>query len=91
MDESKVTEPKKKNPLQKLKENIDDKEEQLAILGNFVRLGVLIWSGFSCQHGSMWASFFDFWGFTGRLGGVLGAFGAFSKHLGGDLGSFLAV
>tara|TARA_R100001443_G_scaffold58589_1_gene69137 strand:+ start:171 stop:623 length:453 start_codon:yes stop_codon:yes gene_type:complete len=46
MDESKVTEPKKKNPLQKLKENIDDKEEQLAILGNFVRLGVLIWSGF---------------------------------------------
>lgn len=46
MAEQKVDEPKKKNPLQKLKENIDDKEEQLAILGNFVRLGVLIWSGF---------------------------------------------
>ena len=46
MDETKSTEQKKKNPLQKLKENIDDKEEQLAILGNFVRLGVLIWSGF---------------------------------------------
>ena len=46
MVEPKVDEPKKKNPLQKLKENIDDKEEQLAILGNFVRLGVLIWSGF---------------------------------------------
>ena len=37
---------KPKNPLQKIKENIEDKEEQLAILGNFVRLGVLIWSGF---------------------------------------------
>lgn len=46
MVETKADEPKKKNPLQKLKENIDDKEEQLAILGNFVRLGVLIWSGF---------------------------------------------
>ena len=46
MAEQKADEPKKKNPLQKLKENIDDKEEQLAILGNFVRLGVLIWSGF---------------------------------------------
>tara|TARA_R100001509_G_C4839023_1_gene205923 strand:- start:74 stop:526 length:453 start_codon:yes stop_codon:yes gene_type:complete len=46
MDETKSTEQKRKNPLQKLKENIDDKEEQLAILGNFVRLGVLIWSGF---------------------------------------------
>ena len=38
--------PEKKNPLQRLKEGIDDKEEQLAILGNFVRLGVLVWSGF---------------------------------------------
>ena len=37
---------KSKNPLQKLKENITDKEEQLAIFTNFVRLGVLIWSGF---------------------------------------------
>ena len=36
----------KKNPLQKLKENITDKEEQLAIFTNFVRLGVLVWSGF---------------------------------------------
>ena len=42
MEEKKDT----KNPLQKIKENIEDKEEQLAILGNFVRLGVLIWSGF---------------------------------------------
>ena len=37
---------KKKGPLGKLKESIDDKEDQLAIVSNFVRLGVLIWSGF---------------------------------------------
>ena len=36
----------KKNPLQKLKEGIDDKEEQLVILSTFVRLGVVVWSGF---------------------------------------------
>ncbi len=37
---------KKKNPLQKLKEGLDDKEEQLAVLSTFVRLGVVVWSGF---------------------------------------------
>ena len=36
----------KKNVFSKIKENIDDKEDQLAIVSNFVRLGVLIWSGF---------------------------------------------
>ena len=36
----------KKGPLEKLKENITDKDEQLAIISNFVRLGVLVWSGF---------------------------------------------
>ena len=41
-----MAEEKKKNPLQKIKESIDDKEEQLAIISLFVRLGVLIWSGF---------------------------------------------
>ena len=46
MAEPKVDEPKKKNPLQKLKEGVDDKEEQLVILSTFVRLGVVIWSGF---------------------------------------------
>ena len=46
MAESKVDEPKKKNPLQKLKEGLDDKEEQLQVLSTFVRLGVVIWSGF---------------------------------------------
>tara|TARA_R100000353_G_scaffold15810_1_gene15289 strand:+ start:260 stop:631 length:372 start_codon:yes stop_codon:yes gene_type:complete len=38
--------PKKKGPFDKLKESIDDKEDQIAIVSNFVRLGVLIWSGF---------------------------------------------
>ena len=37
---------KKKNPFQKLKDGIDDKEEQLAIISLFVRLGVVVWSGF---------------------------------------------
>ena len=38
-------EPKKKGPLGKLKEGLEDKEEQLAILSTFVRLGVMIWAG----------------------------------------------
>ena len=46
MAEPKIDEPKKKNPLQKLKEGVDDKEEQLVILSTFVRLGVVVWSGF---------------------------------------------
>ena len=37
---------KKKSVFTKLKEGIDDKEEQLAILSTFVRLGVVVWSGF---------------------------------------------
>ena len=41
-----MTEQKKKNPFQKLKDGIDDKEEQLAIISLFVRLGVVVWSGF---------------------------------------------
>ena len=41
-----MTEQKKKNAFQKLKEGIDDKEEQLAIISLFVRLGVVVWSGF---------------------------------------------
>ena len=35
----------KKNLIQRIKEGIDDKEEQLDILSTFVRLGILIWSG----------------------------------------------
>ena len=41
-----MAEEKKKNPFQKIKESIDDKEEQLAIISLFVRLGVVVWSGF---------------------------------------------
>ena len=41
----KKEEPKKKGPLGKLKEGLEDKEEQLAILSTFVRLGVMIWAG----------------------------------------------
>jgi len=36
----------KKNVFTKIKENIDDKEEQLEILGTFIRLGVMVWAGF---------------------------------------------
>ena len=38
-------EEKKKGLLGKLKESLDDKEEQLNVLSTFVRLGILIWSG----------------------------------------------
>ena len=38
-------EVKPKGPLGKLKEAVDDKEEQMAILSTFVRLGILIWAG----------------------------------------------
>ena len=44
-DPKKVEKEEKKNLLTKLKESVDDKEEQLAILSTFVRLGILIWSG----------------------------------------------
>ena len=46
MDENKTSEPKKKNPLQRFKDGLDDKEEQLQVLSTFVRLGVVVWSGF---------------------------------------------
>ena len=41
----KKEEVKPKGPLGKLKEAVDDKEEQMAILSTFVRLGILIWAG----------------------------------------------
>ena len=41
----KKEEEKKKGPLGKLKEAVDDKEEQMAILSTFVRLGILVWAG----------------------------------------------
>ena len=41
----KKDEPKKKGPLGKLRDKVEDSEEQLAILSTFVRLGILVWSG----------------------------------------------
>ena len=35
----------KKNFITKLKESADDRDEQIAILSTFVRLGILVWSG----------------------------------------------
>ena len=43
--EKKVGEEENKGLLKRLKEGMDDKEEQLAILSTFVRLGILVWSG----------------------------------------------
>lgn len=45
MEEKKPLEEKKKGLFSKIKEAADDKEEQLAILSTFVRLGILVWSG----------------------------------------------
>ena len=39
-------EEKKKGIVGKIKEKMDDKEEQLVLLSTFVRLGVVCWSGF---------------------------------------------
>ena len=41
-----MSEQKSKNPLQKIKEKFEDKEEQLEVLGTFIRLGVMVWAGF---------------------------------------------
>ena len=39
-------EDKKKGFVSKLKDIAEDKEHQIEILGTFVRLGVVVWSGF---------------------------------------------
>ena len=44
-EDVKKPDEKKKGFIGKLKEHVDDKEEQLAILSTFVRLGILVWSG----------------------------------------------
>jgi hypothetical protein len=36
----------KKNLIEKIKGGIEDQEQQIQILGTFVRLGVVVWSGF---------------------------------------------
>ena len=45
MEEAKP-ELKEKGLLKKLQEHVDDHDEQMAVLGAAVRLGVVIWSGF---------------------------------------------
>ena len=46
MAEAKKEEVKEsKGPIGKLKELSEDKEEQMAILSTFVRLGILVWAG----------------------------------------------
>ena len=44
MEKTETSKPK--NVLTKLREGLDDKEEQLEILSTFVRLGVVVWAGF---------------------------------------------
>ena len=39
-------EEKKKGLVSKLKDIAEDKEHQIEVLGTFVRLGVVVWSGF---------------------------------------------
>ena len=39
-------EEKKRGILGKLKDAAEDQEHQIQILGTFVRLGVVVWSGF---------------------------------------------
>ncbi len=44
-EEKPKSEEKPKGIIGKLKESIDDKEDQMMILSTFVRLGILVWSG----------------------------------------------
>ena len=40
-----VKKEKAKGPIGKLKDKIEDADEQLAVLSTLVRLGILVWSG----------------------------------------------
>ena len=42
----------KPNLLSKLKDGIEDTEQHIQVLGTFVRLGVVVWSGFIWDHNS---------------------------------------
>mgnify|MGYP001253135431 CR=1 FL=1 len=44
-EEVKKEEEKKKGPLGRLKDKVEDADEQLMVLSTLVRLGILIWSG----------------------------------------------
>ena len=44
-EEVKKEEPKKKGPLGRLKDKVEDADEQMVVISTLVRLGILVWSG----------------------------------------------
>ncbi len=46
METKEETKSPKPSLLHKLKDAAEDQEQQIQILGTFVRLGVVVWSGF---------------------------------------------
>ena len=44
-EEVKKEEPKRKGPIGRLRDKVEDADEQLAVLSTLVRLGILVWSG----------------------------------------------
>ena len=44
-EEVKKEEPKKKGPFGRLKDKVEDADEQMAVISTLVRLGILVWSG----------------------------------------------
>ena len=44
-EEQKKSETKPKGPIGKLRDKIEDADEQMAVLSTLVRLGILVWSG----------------------------------------------
>ena len=44
-EEVKKEEPKKKGPLGRLQDKVEDADEQMAVIRTLVRLGILVWSG----------------------------------------------
>ena len=44
-EEVKKEEPKKRGPIGRLRDKVEDADEQLAVLSTLVRLGILVWSG----------------------------------------------
>ena len=46
MEEEKVIKGQPRSFTKKIKDVVEDKEHQIEVLGTFVRLGVVVWSGF---------------------------------------------
>ena len=86
MEENKQIKGQPKSFFKRLKENVDDHEEQMAVLGAAVRLGVVIWSGFiitlsyvelpmikkSATAGDITFRSLDFYGRAGNFWAVYG-------------------